>query len=278
MLIACPSCQRQLNVPDHAVGKQVRCPAPDCGTVFYVPAAAPVPTPAAPAAPAKPVPAKPAAAARPAIKPGPPAPVAPVPPTAPAPASGSPFEFGGGPVAGPEADFGFTDHTDGGLRGIGLRTRIGRAVGWLNLAAGSMVLYTLFAIGIQVGMFFTTRNVGVLAGAACAPFLLLPFPIAVVLGARMLSRTRRFGMAMAAAVVSLIVGGLALLTTLGVGTWSIILVVGATSHGMHGAAQFFVISTCGNAVLSAVVAGVCLYGGFVALRTLMNAEIKAAFS
>src|SRR5205085_8496305 len=101
MLIACPSCQRQLNVPDNAVGKQVRCPAPDCGTIFYVPAAAP---PAA-VAPAVPKPAVPRPAA--------PKPVAPKPVAPSAPTPSSPFDFTGGGVAGPEADFGFTEHTDG---------------------------------------------------------------------------------------------------------------------------------------------------------------------
>src|SRR5450755_3790004 len=86
MLIACPSCQRQLNVPDNAAGKQVRCPAPDCGTVFAVSAQpAPAMQPAAPLPVPKPV----------------------VPPTQ-APAGA--FDFGGGGgVIGPEADFGFTE-------------------------------------------------------------------------------------------------------------------------------------------------------------------------
>ncbi len=271
MLIACPSCQRQLNVPDHAAGKQVRCPVPDCGTVFYVPAAAPPPVAAAP-----PAPARPAAPAKPVTRP---AAVAP-PPAAPPPASGSPFDFGGGgAVAGPEADFGFTERTDGGLKGIGVRTRISRAAGWLNMAAGSMVVFALFSTGIQIGIFFLNRgNWGSLIGAGCTPFLLLPFPTVIVVGARMLSRTRRFGMAMTAAILCLIVGGLALLSTLGVGVLSILEIIRVVNHGMHGARQFIVISTCGGVTLSAVVTFCGLYGGFVALRTLMNAEIKAAFS
>ena len=262
MLIPCPSCQRQLNVPDNAVGKQVRCPAPDCGTVFYVPAAA-APMPAAPAP-------RPAAPAKPAVKPG---------PTAPAPASSSPFDFGGGgSVAGPEADFGFTEHTDGGLRGIGLRTRISRASGWLNMAAGSMVLYAVFLLSIGVTMTVMSRNWVGLAGAICVPMVLLPFPVITVLGARMLSRSRRYGIAMTAAIICLVVGALALIVTLVIGGWSMFLVYAAVSHGMASAGQFVVISACGDAVLSAVVAFAGLYGGFIALRTLMNAEVKAAFT
>src|SRR5438067_8558443 len=128
MLIACPSCKRQLNVPDHAAGKQVRCPAPDCGTVFYAPTAATAPAVAAPPAPPKPV-GKPGAALPPA----------------------APFDFGpSAPVSGPEADFGFTEHTDGGVRGIGLRTRLSRAAGWLSTSAGSMVLFTLYLLSLTI--------------------------------------------------------------------------------------------------------------------------------
>src|SRR5213594_4231752 len=123
MLIACPSCQRQLNVPDNASGKQVRCPAPDCGTVFFVPAA-PAGMPSTTSS----------------VQPAPvPRPVASAPAHPQSQAGGSPFDGGG--VAGPQADFGFTDHTDGGLKGIGLRTRMSRAAGWLNLSASSMILF-----------------------------------------------------------------------------------------------------------------------------------------
>jgi hypothetical protein len=278
MLIACPSCQRQLNVPDNAAGKQVRCPAPDCGTVFYVPAA-PAPA-AAPAAVPAPVPV-PVAPAKPVLKPvaAAPQPV-PRPVAAPQPAAGSPFDFGGaGGVAGPEADFGFTAHTDGGLKGIGLRTRIGRATGWLNMAAGSMVVFTVFSMSLQIALFVMDRSQwGSLIGAGCTPVMFLPFPVVIVVGARMLARTRRFGMAMTAAIVCLVVGGLALLTTLGVGVVNVLQMIAVASHGMHGAQQLIVIATCSTVVLSIVVAGTSLFGGFVALRTLMNAEVKAAFT
>jgi hypothetical protein len=255
------------------VGKQVRCPAPDCGTVFYVPAAA-APMPAAPATPVAPAP-RPAGPARPAVKPVPTAPA-----SAPAPSSSSPFDFGGGgAVAGPEADFGFTEHTDGGLKGIGLRTRISRAAGWLNIAAGSMVLFALFSIGIQVALFVMDRTQwGSLIGAACTPFVLLPFPVVIVVGGRMLARCRRYGLAMTSAIVCLVVGALALLTTLGVGVVSVLQIIAVSTHGMRGAQQVIVITTCGTVTLSAVVAFAALYGGFVAMRTLMNADVKASFT
>lgn len=48
MLLSCPSCQRQLNVPNDAGGKNIRCPL--CQSVFAVPVAS-VPTPAVPIAP-----------------------------------------------------------------------------------------------------------------------------------------------------------------------------------------------------------------------------------
>src|SRR5262249_35517396 len=46
MIIACPGCQRQLNVPEQTAGQQVRCPL--CQAVFQAPAA-PAPPPAPPA-------------------------------------------------------------------------------------------------------------------------------------------------------------------------------------------------------------------------------------
>jgi hypothetical protein len=279
MLIACPSCQRQLNVPDNAAGKQVRCPAPDCGTVFYVPAApAPAPVPAvpqmhapppAPAAP--PAPARPVAAPRPAAAAAPPSPAA-------APA---PFDFGTSGPAGPAADFGFTDKTDGGLKGIGLRTRISRATGWLNLAAGTMVLFAIFSIGLQVASAVMAGMRAVwpmLVGAGCTPFVLLPFPIVIVIGARMLAGGRRFGLAMTAAIMSIVVGGIALLVTLITGGLSAFVGYVAVSHGMHEGQRILLIGECGISVISALVTFCALYGGFVAMRTLMNPEVKKTFT
>jgi len=71
MIVTCPSCKRQLNVPDNAGGKQVRCPI--CQGVFAVsvsaapaavPAAAPPPSAPAPKAPHQQVQANPPPAAR----------------------------------------------------------------------------------------------------------------------------------------------------------------------------------------------------------------------
>jgi hypothetical protein len=282
MLIACPSCQRQLNVPDNVVGKQVRCPAPDCGTVFFVPATAP--TAAAPAAvPSAPVrPAKPAAAKPVAPRPAAPRPAAPrsAPKTQP---EVSPFNFGGGgAVAGPEADFGFTDHHDGGLRGIGMRTRLGRAAGWLNMAAGSMVLFTLFVVGISIAMFVMYRSWPSLVVGGCAPFLALPIPILILVGARMLSRARRWGIALVATIASLIVGMITMILMVGFGAWGLALAFGISAVGPQGAgadvAKLLMISSCTTGVLSAIVAFFSIFGGFVAMRALFNAEIKKAFT
>jgi hypothetical protein len=55
MLIACPGCNRQLNVPEQSAGQRVRCPL--CQVEFQAPAAASAPTPPAPA-PAAPSPAR----------------------------------------------------------------------------------------------------------------------------------------------------------------------------------------------------------------------------
>jgi hypothetical protein len=261
MLIACPTCHRQLNVPDHAAGKQVRCPVPECNTVFLVPAAT------APVAPARrPVPAKPAGK-----------PAAPQ-PAAPAAASAASFDVAGVAAAGPEADFGFTEHT-GGVRGIGLRTRVGRAASWLNWAAGSMVLFCLGVVGLFVTMFVMHNTAwATLIGAGCAPFALLPFPLVIVIGARMLTRTRRFGFAMTATVVCLAVGILALLFALGIGVLAVIQVVQVVNHGLQPGTELPLYGICGITTLAVLVAFASLFAGIVALRTLMNAEVKAVFT
>lgn len=238
MLIACPSCQRQLNVPDNAAGKQVRCPAPDCGTAFFVPAAAPS------------------------------APV--VAPPAPAPAVA--FDFGGGAAIGPEADFGFTEHTDGGIAGIGVRTRINRAAGWLNMAAGSMVFYMLFAISIGIAAFAMTRAWPALVVGACTPFVILPFTILILVGARMLTRGRRRDLALTAAIVSVVAGGLSLIFMLVMLVFFVLaLVRGAGSNA------FVLLSSCGNLSLLTAMAFCGLMGGIVALRTLNRPDVREAF-
>jgi hypothetical protein len=260
MLIACPSCQRQLNVPDNAAGKQVRCPAPDCGTIFTV---AVQPAPAAPvmkAAPAKLVP-----------KPAAPKPAAPPPQ-----AAGSPFDFGGGGVVGPEADFGFTAQDDGGLKGIGLRTRLNRGAGLLNMAAGSMVVFVLAGIGMSIAYSVMEHAWAFLVVAGCMPFVVLPFPIVIAIGARMLSRTRRWGLALTATILCLAIGAIGLILLL----VEVVFLVIATLAAVAGApdARFQLINTCAGALALSIVTVCSLYGGIIALRTLLNAEIKKSFT
>jgi hypothetical protein len=261
MLIACPSCQRQLNVPDHAAGKQVRCPAPDCGSVFYVPTAPE----------AMPPPIKRAVTPRPAV----PKPVAPPPPPA-----SAPFDFGASPVAGPIADFGFTESTDGGLTGIRMRTRLSRAAGWLNVASAAMVLFALFIMGMHIAYYFLGHNWWQLVVAGCPPFLMLLFPVAVFVGARMLSRGRRWGMALAAAIISLAVGAMSLVGMLVSGAlagWVGYNAASAQGLGAEGV-RIALISSCGYTTLLALVSFSNLFAGFVALRTVLNAEVKATFT
>jgi hypothetical protein len=38
ILVTCPGCSAKLNAPDSAVGKNVKCPKPNCGTIVPVPA------------------------------------------------------------------------------------------------------------------------------------------------------------------------------------------------------------------------------------------------
>jgi hypothetical protein len=258
MLIACPTCHRQLNVPDHAAGKQVRCPVPECGTVFLVPAGTAPVAPAKRAVPAKPV-----------VKPAAPQPTA---------ASTAPFDFAGEAAAGPEADFGFTEHT-GGVRGIGLRTRVSRAASWLNWAAGSMVLFCLGVIGLLVTVFVMDNTAwAYLVAAGCVPFPLLVVPLAIMIGARTLARTRRFAIAMTGTILCLAVGIFALLVTLSIGVLSAIQVFRVVNHGMPSGAELSLYGTCGITTLAALVAFTSLFAGIVALRTLMNAEVKAVFT
>ncbi len=246
MLIACPSCKRQLNVPDNAAGKQVRCPAPDCGTIFIAPSPAAAPVAAAPAAPPA--------------------------------GGGSPFEFGG-PAAGPEADFGFTDHQDGGLFGIRLRTRLGRAAGWLNLAAGSIILYMLFVVTMRIASFVLVRSIPAVVIAGCVPLPVLALAVVVLVGARMLARGRRYGFALTAVIISLVVGGLSLLGALlsGVGAAIVIFAVSSAHHAVPGG-TFAIVDSCGGAIVLAVVAFCGIFAGIVGLRTLLNAEIKKTFA
>jgi len=49
MELLCPSCQRQLTIPEQYAGQQMKCPL--CGHTFTAPALAPVPAPAAPPPP-----------------------------------------------------------------------------------------------------------------------------------------------------------------------------------------------------------------------------------
>ena len=291
MLIACPSCQRQLNVPENAAGKQVRCPAPDCGTVFFVPAA-----PAAAASPA------PSAVQAPAPRPAAPRPAAPRPiaPAQPQPqAGGAPFDFGG--AAGPQSDFGFTDHTDGGLKGIGVRTRIGRAAGWLNLSGGSMIAWILLLVTLVIFLTvpgwmgitmqlnergFNGAMVGVgavLALLDCSPFLLLPIPMVVIIAARMFGRSRRWGVAMTGSIISIVIGGLAVLCLIAFAIQTVMAWMGAGlmaahGHGSSGIGAFIVIVSCTNLVVVTIVAFCGIFGGIVGIRTLLNKEVQKTFA
>ncbi len=82
---------------------------------------------------------------------------------------------------------------------------------------------------------------------------------------------------MTAAIISLGVGALSLLTTLGVGGVSVFQGYEMAFQGAQNK-QFILVSTCGFSVLSALVTFCSLFGGFVAMRTLMNAEVKATFT
>jgi predicted Zn finger-like uncharacterized protein len=94
LLVACPNCRQSLSVPDHGLGKSVRCPR--CSTVFVAQA-----QPAAPPAPSAPP--QPTA---PHVAPGPP----PLPPSAgeafaPYPVGVRPPGFAPSAAAGPPGDF-----------------------------------------------------------------------------------------------------------------------------------------------------------------------------
>jgi hypothetical protein len=207
---------------------------------------------------------------------------------APAPRPG-PFDFGsGGAVTGPEADFGFTEQTDGGLKGIGVRTRIARAAGWLNISAGSMVLLILYSLSLLIAAFAlgggynAWQGWAAVGGLSCVLLALLIVPIIVFIGGRMVSRSRRWGVGLTAAIVSLVIGGFCLLFLLGWTVWTVMLWMGvgfATAQGAGSTAGgYAVVIACATDGFVGVVAFCGVAGGVAALRALINGEVKKTFS
>src|SRR5262249_11645222 len=120
-----------------------------------------------------------------------------------------------------------------------------------------------------------------LIGAACTPFVLLPLPVLIIIGARMLARSRRWGIALTGVIISLAVG---LMATIG---WTIAVIIfvlsfvgGAAAAQMWAgsAATFIMVSSCGNLVLLTAVAFFSTFAGIVGLRVLLNREIQRTFA
>ena len=110
----------------------------------------------------------------------------------------------------------------------------------------------------------------------CGALLLVPCAIVVAIGARMLSRARRWGFALTAAIVSLVVGGL---SAIGLLIWLAILVLVALAIAASGpVSKFALLNSCGYVLFFAILAFCSIFGGVVALRTLTNAELKKTFT
>jgi hypothetical protein len=193
MIVACPGCQRQLNVPEQTAGQHVRCPL--CQVVFQAPAAAPAPATAPPPAPA------------PAPPPYEPAPRAPTGPP-------QPYADRGPDV--PPQDFAFQDDRRGGVSGVRTQYLLNR--GAIHL----MVSGILFAVMVGVNSILEFVLVGmmrlpvsasaVMAGVILGLFVRLIFVGTVVvflfIGSSQLRRARGRGLVLTACILAIVLAGL----------------------------------------------------------------------
>jgi Domain of unknown function (DUF4190) len=164
-----------------------------------------------------------------------------------------------------------------GLNGIDLRTRLNRSRAWLKTSAGCIVVYDLTLVSIMtadmVRMSSGLLCLGLAIGVFCS-FFILPLAALVFIGADMLWRTRRWGLAVTAALVSLAVGVVALLFT--------IVMVSDLFDGSYAGPpeniQFNHFVGSIHVMATSMLACCCTVAGIVALRTLRNGEVRKAFA
>jgi hypothetical protein len=110
----------------------------------------------------------------------------------------------------------------------------------------------------------------------------LVVPIVVIIGGRMVSRGRRWGMGLTAAIISILVGGLSLIFTLAFTVWTAMVWLGvgvATAQGAGNAVgTYAVLISCATDILAGVVAFCGIVAGIVAMRTLFKGDVKKTFN
>lgn len=164
-----------------------------------------------------------------------------------------------------------------GLNEIDLRTRLNRARAWLKASAGCIVVYDLILVCVMTAEVVRTSSgllcLGLAIGAFCS-FFILPLAALVFIGADMLRRTRRWGLAVTAALVSLAVGVVAFLATIAM----VSDLLNGSYAGIPENAQFNRFVGSVHAMATSLLAFFGTVAGFVALRTLRNGEVRKAFA
>jgi hypothetical protein len=244
MLTTCPSCNRQLNVPDNLAGQQVRCPL--CQAVF--PVSAPAPGGAAP-----------------------PPPPAPPPPHDPY-ARRGPEE--------PEQDIGYTEErTEGAGR---VQPLLNRGAIHLLISAilfSVMLVVTAITDFVQLGMVsdrFGFRPPGYMAGVMIGlilRILLVATPIVFMfIGSNLLRRARGRGLVMTACILGIVLAGLC---TIGL----LVQMIGLTQidrvYGSRAGAALALTALSAVVVLAATVYG--YIAGIGGLMVLARSDVKHAY-
>ena len=251
MLLACPGCSRQLNVPDQSAGQKVRCPL--CQVVFRTPPASPVAT--APPAPAPPVFNPPARA-----------------PAAP------PDPYAGRGADVPAEDFAFEDDGQEGVGRVRSQQLLNR--GSVHLLVSAVLFLVMVGLNsilefVLVGM-MRLDNSPFLAGVFLGLFVRLIFTGTVVvflfIGSSQLRRARGRGLVLTACILALVLAGLC---TIGLVIQLINLTQLDRVYGHSTGGPLFV----GAIQLLLMLAGT-VYGYIAGISTLMllaRPDIKAAY-
>lgn len=243
MMTACPSCSKQLNVPETAVGKKVRCPG--CQQVFEVGAGGKGPAQhvqATPPAP-RPVPARPAPVSRPE----------------------------------PEED----DFADMPVRSNGGGARRIASSGAMWLRIGGIFTIVVVVLNIisqfiqpaapQMGGNDGAQAAGKLLGIACV-FVLLVLPaIFMLIGAGNLSNLKGRGMVVTGAVFAFILS----VVYLGFFALLLLAIIGLMSLGIPMGGVMLILFGLAFMYLAGMI--LALLGGIKALTTLGRPEVKAAY-
>lgn len=274
MLSQCPSCAKQIDVPEAVLGKKVRCSG--CQAVFVAQAASAAP-PAKKKGTEAPAPA-PKKAAEPEEfdqleevveeAPAPKKKTSPPPKKKSAPASGdadNPFSFEGdaashaGEAPAPALDFGPKKEK----LGVGPRYRLETAALWMMAAAGFDALFGLAMIGGGAYVFFAQDDYIPLASACCSSLVVFLFALVIVIGARSFSGLRSRGMGIMAAVF----------TVLSLG-WSLLGIGGAVVALLARFQPTLVLVI----LLCLIHLAVCAWASLKAMLVMFRADIIAAFA